>query len=177
MRSIKTFVVVGRVLAAGAAGALSVLLSGCGHRDAATPSDVGARPVCECGAPVTTLAAPVEPTIAEAPRRGVRLQETVSLGYAGDAPLTQIEPRREWWGDPDGAYAVYGGYGAYGVGYGGRGSRGSRGSRGARTIARGSNGTQGFGGAAPIQHGMGGRMGSAPGPSAPSAASTFHGPR
>ena len=174
MRSVRSLVVVARVLAVAAAVALSVLLAGCGHRDAATPSDVGARPVCECGAPVTTLAASVEPATADVPRRGARLQETVSLGYAGDAPLTQIEPRREWWGDPDGAYEVYGGYGGYGVGYG---ARRSRGSHGARTIARGSNGTQGFGGAAPIQHGMGGRMGSAPGPSAPSAASTFHGPR
>ena len=148
--------------------ACAVAVAGCAERDPVTANDVAMKPPCECGAPVTTLAAPVEPAASIAPRP-VRLQQTVSLGYAGDAPLTQIPTRHEWWGDHD--RAAYGGYG-YGYGYGGRG----------RSHAAPSNGPQvssgqGFG--SPFQQSTGMRGGGHVAPSAPAApaAPAVHGPR
>jgi hypothetical protein len=93
-----------------------------------------------------------------AARQGIRLQETVSLGYAGDKPLTQVPARREWWGDRDRGPVAYGGY-AYG--YGGRGS--PRGSNAGQSAGAPN---QGF--AAPaVQHGLGMRFGGGPAAAAP----------
>ena len=138
--------------------------AGCAERDPFTANDVAMRPPCDCGATVTTLAAPVEPAAATAPRP-VRLQETVSLGYAGDAPLTQIPTHREWWGDRDRA-----GYGGYGYGYGGRGRSQGATSGGPQVSA----GQAGY--APPFQQGMGTRGGGYAAPAAPPAPAA-HGPR
>lgn len=152
---------------------------GCAERDPLTANDVAEKPPCACGAPVTTLAAPVvEPAVAVAPRPGIRLRETVSLGYAGDGPLTQIESSREWWGDQDGGYAAYGGY-AYG--YGGRGGHG-RGGRAGRSSTMGSTVTHSSGGHGPhfsaptFQQGVATRGGGG-GPSAPASHASGRGPR
>jgi hypothetical protein len=111
-------------LAAVLASALSLSAIGCVERPF-TPIDVGwKRGDCACAAPVETLAAPVEVAVSAEPRPGTRLMQTVSLGYAGDGPLTQIEPRREWWGDRERDSEAYGGYG---YGYGGRGRAGHAG--------------------------------------------------
>jgi hypothetical protein len=138
--------------------------AGCAERDPLTTNDVAARPACACGATVTTLAAPVEPVVAAAPRP-VRLQETVSLGYAGDGRLTQIETRRDWWGDRDRA-----GYGGYGYGYGGRGRSPGATSSGPQVSAV----QAGF--SSPFQQGMGTRGGGHAAQAAP-AAPASHGPR
>jgi hypothetical protein len=98
------------MLSALAAGCV-LFASGCVDREPVTAREVVTMP-CACGAAVETLSAPVEPSVATtAPRPGTRLQETVSLGYAGDGPLTQIPTRREWWGDRDRGPVAYGGYG------------------------------------------------------------------
>jgi hypothetical protein len=139
--------------------------AGCAEHDPFTANDVATKPPCECGAPVTTLAAPIEPAIATAPRP-VRLQETVSLGYAGDGPLTQIQARREWWGDHD--RAGYSGYGGYG--YGGRG-------RGRGTPSYGPQVSSGQAGSGPpFQQSTGTRGGGHTSPAAP-AAPAGHAPR
>jgi hypothetical protein len=104
-----------------------------------------------------------------AARQGIRLQETVSLGYAGDKPLTQVQTRREWWGDRDREPVAYGGY-AYAYGYGGRGT-----PRGSHAAARADAPSQGFA-APPLQHGMGMRFGGGPPAAAPSLA-VGHAPR
>lgn len=153
-----------RVLSAAAVGcALSLSAVGCVERDPFTANDVDSKP-CTCGAPVETLAAPVELATPAEPRPGTRLQQTVSLGYAGDGPLTQIESRREWWGDHERGYAAYGGYG---YGYGGRGRAGHAGHA---THAP----SQGF--ASPmLQQGMATRGGG--GPPAPASPPPSRGPR
>ena len=143
---------------------------GCTAREPITPREVDTK-ACPCGAAVETLSAPADAvpvTPLVAPRPGTRLQQTVSLGYAGDGRLTQIPTRREWWGDRDRGPVAYGGYG---YGYGGRGA--PRGSHAAQAPSQGFA-SQGF--AAPtIQHGMGTHGGG--GPPAAAAPSPGHAPR
>ncbi len=149
---------------------------GCGRPEPMTVRDVTPSPspgMCPCAATVETLSAPVEPTPTIAARQATRLQETVSLGYAGDKPLTQIPTRREWWGDHDRAPVAHGGYGGYAYGYGGRGA-----PRGSNAGPSAGAPSQGFA-APPVQHGMGMRFGGGPPGAAPSppASPASHAPR
>ena len=114
--------------------------------DAMSGASQSGRPLArECGGASTTrvtgAAVDVPLDLIEEPARppGARLDQTVSLGYAGDGKLTQIEPHeRLWYGD---GYprAGYVGYPSRGYGYGYSGSRGY--GRGAVATAQGSDGS------------------------------------
>jgi hypothetical protein len=116
--------------------ALSITLAtffvGCGGRDPVAPNDVPSAPR-ECvasPAPVALAQAELDAVqVAVEPPRHVRLRETVSLGYAGDGPLTQIPPHGQLWYPEEGPVHTYG-YGYSGYAYDGYGS-----PRAARTAA------------------------------------------
>ena len=138
---------------------------GCVDRDPLTATNVPHVPhVPQVGSVPQLTQAEVDATQVAPERRhnaprSLRLRETVSLGYAGDGPLTQISHGGELWYGNDGV-ARYGyGYGGYAWGYGGGyGARGAR-SAGVDTTQQGGAGAVGRGTVHPpiIGKGAGGR--------------------
>lgn len=116
-------------------------LMGCAERAPLTANDAvertlrEQRPVPACVTtseqvehreePLLPESAFAEPEPAVTRRPGTRITESVSLGYAGDGKLTQIEPAPRLWGGEDQRPIVgYGGGFVYGGGgYGGYGHR------------------------------------------------------
>ena len=104
--------------------------TGCGGREPATPNEartviaVLPSPACDCPKNEVVVAVPAAADGALERPRAARLHETVSLGYAGDSPLTQIPRDRAAsiaWNDDGHSRAGGDGYGGYGYGYGGYG--------------------------------------------------------